>query len=142
MPIDLEDLHDIAVAVWDSLDSELELDEAGDSAPGIDQAGSVAIQGCWEGEVVLETAEATLRSMAARMFGIEETELDVGHMEDTMKELTNMVGGNVKCLLGDDVRLSLPEVRSGFEAGASAVQMFFRDDAGGVRISLVPRSVP
>jgi chemotaxis protein CheX len=73
--------------------------------------GCVNIIGAWEGQVVLQLPVDMARSAAALMrLGDEPTMED---MQDAAGELSNMVGGNVKALLPQPSRLSLPSVVEG-----------------------------
>jgi chemotaxis protein CheX len=52
------------------------------------------------------------RELAAAMFGIEADDLGDEELVDALGEVTNMIGGNVKALVGGNV-LSLPSVTRG-----------------------------
>ena len=77
-------------------------------------AGSVHITGTWNGAVILNCSESVTHDAAAHMFSVDFPS-DTGHfVEDTVAELVNMVGGNLKALLSEGVcSLSLPTVSSG-----------------------------
>jgi len=133
MQFDDEDLNDIATAVWDSLCTSIEPGPASDDAQ-LPRSGCVKITGAWSGHVVLDTSEASLRAIAASMFDIGPAEVAEDHLEDALAELTNMVGGNIKCLLEDgESKLSLPEVSAKPEGEPEQVA-WFADPEGPVRI--------
>jgi len=134
MDFEDEDLADIATTVWEVLESELQ-PTGPISEEGL-RSGSVAIDGGWEGTVVVEAQAASLRALAARMF--EESEVDEEEMDDTLAEVTNMVGGNIKCLLETESRLSLPAVPAVPE-GQIVKVLNFKDPHGGVRLSILAR---
>jgi chemotaxis protein CheX len=92
----------------------LELDFVTASAPvdlEVTTTSSVTISGAWEGAVLFELCPGLDRLLAAAMFQAEKLgEDDVG---DAIGELANIIGGNVKGLLLEPSRLSLPTVVSG-----------------------------
>src|SRR3990172_2061058 len=61
--------------------------------------GLVEITGAWEGGVALECPWGFVRQAAGLMFEIEPDRVTVDQLEDTLCELTNIVGGNFKALL-------------------------------------------
>jgi chemotaxis protein CheX len=132
MEFDDEDLADIATTVWEVLEAELH--PTGPISEDGLQSGSVSIAGRWTGTVVVEASAASLRALAARMF--EEPDVDEAQMDDALAEITNMVGGNIKCLLETDSRLSLPSVPACPE-GEPVKVLNFRDQHGGVRLSVL-----
>jgi chemotaxis protein CheX len=73
-------------------------------------SGTVRIQGAWDGVVSLRCAEPLARRATAIMFGLGGAEASPAQNEDAIGELTNMLGGNVKGLLPEPCRLSLPTV--------------------------------
>ena len=74
---------------------------------------SISLGGNWKGAVLVECALAEAFLFASRMTGIEmPTELN-DDVRDTLGELANMIGGNLKSILPGGVELSLPTVISG-----------------------------
>ena len=86
-------------------------DEA-DAAPS-SLVSAVEIGGSFEGAVVVKCSSAFARKAAAVMFNIAEAEVDADDMADTLGELTNMIAGNLKALVGVGCQLSLPSVALG-----------------------------
>lgn len=132
MDFEDEDLADIAITVWEVLESGLE--PTGPIAGEELRSGSVSIEGCWTGTVVVETELASLRALAQGMF--EEAEVDDEQLDDALAEITNMVGGNIKCLLEEESRLSLPSVPAA-PRGEPMKVLNFKDAHGGVRLSIL-----
>jgi hypothetical protein len=60
--------------------------------------------------VALASDEAGCRALAAKMFQCEAASLDEGMVEDTMRELSNIVAGQIKRALGIDEALALPQL--------------------------------
>ena len=72
--------------------------------------GMVEITGGWEGVVALECPSGFVRQAASLMFEIEPDLVTADQLEDTLCELTNIVGGNFKALLPPASHLGLPSV--------------------------------
>jgi chemotaxis protein CheX len=110
MSIEREDIEAIVSAVWESiLERPLwSTEEAGEFR----RAGNIDIMGLWSGSVMLEVDRPSLRRAAAAMFERPTDEVTEFQMNDALAELTNMIGGNVKCLIDQPTRLSLPSVQT------------------------------
>jgi chemotaxis protein CheX len=72
--------------------------------------GCVEITGVWQGAVTIDCGPSLARKAAAIMFGIETSETSFDQVQDALGELTNILGGQVKALLPEPCRLSLPAV--------------------------------
>lgn len=75
--------------------------------------GLVQITGDWEGAVSVQTSEVFARKAAGLMFAMDDEEVGDEEVNDTIGELANMTGGNVKSLIEGSCQLSLPSVTSG-----------------------------
>ncbi|MGV7222500.1 MAG: chemotaxis protein CheX [Nitrospinales bacterium] len=71
--------------------------------------GRVNISGTWDGIIVVDCARDLIRKMAAQIFGHLG---DVSNEDeiDNFKELTNMIGGNIKTHLPQPCQLAIPTV--------------------------------
>lgn len=119
MTITLDDIESITTAVWATmLEAELTVDPGADTS-GIEAShvGLVSLSGEFKGMVSLHLGEDMVRGAASVMFGVAAAEVDEDQMSDAVAELTNMVGGNVKCLVEQPTKLGLPQVVSPNEAG-------------------------
>jgi hypothetical protein len=58
--------------------------------------------------ITMECAEALLRGAAATVFSISAEDVTVEQMRETLAEMVNMVGGNVKGIVGEFEKLSVP----------------------------------
>ena len=100
------------------------------------------ISGAWDGSVFVEATKAHAESAAEAMFASEAGTLSREEVGDALGELTNMVGGNVKGLLGVTTKLSLPSIAGGESytlriPGAEIVDRVLLQSASGpVRISV------
>jgi chemotaxis protein CheX len=77
--------------------------------------GCVQITGAWEGAVTVHCSEALARVLTAAMFMVDVEDTTPEEVADALGELANMVGGNVKALLPEPCRISLPAVADGLD---------------------------
>lgn len=111
--LDGETVTAVAGEVWSALVGEEEylLPGFGPIDPGISGPSSwVTVTGPWNGVVVLTCAADGTADLARSVLqmgpGEEPTEEDV---DDVLRELANILGGNVKSLLPGPSSLGLPE---------------------------------
>lgn len=82
-------------------------------------AGSVQISGAWEGAVTVHCAAALASEMAAILFDIPAERASRSEACDAVAELANMAGGNLKALMPEPSRASLPAVVEGTDLATS-----------------------
>ena len=82
-----------------------------DGEPTLD--GIISITGGAQVTVVLQVPKPLCAKVAAAMFNLGTRTPRSEDMQDAVGELTNMLGGNIKALLGGDCHLSLPAVVQG-----------------------------
>lgn len=75
--------------------------------------GSVAITGDWDVMLLIEVPEALALDLASTMFAMDQADLSQDDVFDTLGEMANMVGGNVKGLIPGNTQLSLPTISEG-----------------------------
>lgn len=76
--------------------------------------GCVQITGAWDGAVTLDIPLQLARRAAAAMFMVDPPDdVAADQMHDTVGELTNIVGGNLKALLPGPCYLTMPAVAAG-----------------------------
>jgi chemotaxis protein CheX len=142
--ITAERIAEIARDIWGSfLSLELvQLPDTDEPLGGETLTGIVHISGAWDGSVFVEATKAHAESAAEAMFAAEPGTLSREEVGDALGELTNMVGGNVKGLLGVTTKLSLPSIAGGESytlriPGAEIVdRVLLQSVAGPVRISV------
>jgi len=78
---------------------------------------SVALAGEWNGEVLLECGAKQACGFAGHFLGIAIPPAPDAVVLDVLGELANVIGGNLKSMLGRGVRLSLPSVTAGVSDG-------------------------
>lgn len=111
--IEAEDLREIVEGVWMTV---LDLPVL----PGSPEefkvqeciTTSIDIRGAWLGSVRVRATEEFLTYAASHVFMKGQHEVVHSDRTDTATELTNMIGGTVKCLLPETCDLSLPTVLS------------------------------
>jgi chemotaxis protein CheX len=82
-------------------------------------SGCVQFTGAWEGACLIECSAEFARVAAGTMFGVEPAAASLADTQDAIGELANMTGGNVKALLPEPCRLSLPTVSEGTDSTTS-----------------------
>jgi chemotaxis protein CheX len=115
MTLASDDITEIAREVWSGmlgLDSEV-VPTGTDQGDGQLFTGTVTVTGAADCLVSIQTSDAGARAYAAAMFGSTAGEVADDEVVDAVGELTNMVGGNIKSLLPEPSRLSLPAVAQG-----------------------------
>lgn len=70
----------------------------------------IDISGAWQGSVQVRASQKFLRLAASRVFLKDIDEVDRQDCIDTITELTNMLGGTVKCMLPESCSLGLPMI--------------------------------
>lgn len=110
-------IFEVTNLVWQSMLGR-EVSTAGsdtDLGEGPFMTGVVLITGAFEGGVSIDVQASTARHLAALMFGMEDVEDEVSDEEtvDALGELANMVGGNLKALMAQPSKISLPSVTTG-----------------------------
>ena len=70
----------------------------------------IDISGAWQGSVQVRASQKFLRLAASRIFLKAIDEVDRQDCIDTITEMTNMLGGTVKCMLPESCSLGLPMI--------------------------------
>jgi chemotaxis protein CheX len=112
-------LTEITERVWDSL-VEVPLlprqpGQPGPVAGARTMTGCVQITGAWEGAVTVHCSAELAKALTAAMFMVDPQDTTPEEISDALGELANMVGGNVKALLPEPCRISLPTVADGMD---------------------------
>ncbi len=84
--------------------------------------GQVNISGGWDGQVRLHATAALGRATSAKMFAMTPETVQAQDQIDAIYELTNIIAGNIKSLLPEPCRLSLPTVQLGSEWAPSVAK--------------------
>jgi chemotaxis protein CheX len=70
----------------------------------------VSITGAWSGDVKIRLSPELARRLAREILQIDPDSTDDAGVRDVAGEVANMIGGNLKALLPEPCRLSLPKV--------------------------------
>ncbi len=96
--------------------------------------------------ISLRVSEEFARMLTANFLGIEEHQVNDDDLEDSLKELANMVGGGYHALINDqDWQLGIPRVWKIGVEGADTTQApaglafaFFGESAGSAVVNYLP----
>ena len=115
------DINEIAQSIWETLFS-FPLESADVSLPDdvTLMTGCVQIEGAWNGAVTLQCTQELATALAGELFGPDAT-TTADEVRDTIGELTNMLAGNIKALLTEPSRISLPAVAFGGDYDLSII---------------------
>lgn len=142
MTVAAGELSDLVTEIFKTM-LGVELEEAHGDAALEDASvltGTVGISGDWEGAVTVECGEALARRIAGIMLGIRADEVQEQDVRDSLGEVANMTGGNVKALFPGSSRLSLPAVVTDSDASVNGLELVervgFRSGDHGVVVSV------
>lgn len=138
-----EELGEIVEAVWMTV-LELPVDEGlpADLMASDYLTASIVIAGAWHGSVRVRASTGFLNHAAAHMFNISPADVEDQDRVDTVTELTNMLGGTVKCLLPETCDLALPEIVTGDHDVDSAQEWSYFNCVGQPLAVSVAQSAP
>lgn len=109
-------LEELMRNIWEAMllpESPL---EAGTPREEYDFSACVDIVGAWNGVVSVECDETLAHALAQHMFGRTPEEVVEGDLLDALREVANLIGGNVKGTLAGGCQLSLPRATRGSES--------------------------
>jgi len=144
--MDGEQLEELMRNIWDAmLLPEAPLEGAPPESCGedYDLCACVDIVGAWNGVVSVECDEVLAREIARRMFGSEPGAIVEGDLMDAMREVANLIGGNVKGALAGGCALSLPRATRGSESllldggQATACERAFTSEGRRLRVRIL-----
>jgi chemotaxis protein CheX len=130
-------LQDITESVWvQFLGLALELVPNAVPLPA-ECASAIGISGAWNGHVAVGCSRALARQAAARMFHHPEAGLSDAEWQDALKEIANIIGGNIKALLPSPSRLELPVFYNDWTPSGSAHVVTFAGAGGRLQVMLL-----
>ena len=74
---------------------------------------TIHLAGEWKGALALECGRRQACAFAARFLSVNPPEVVDDVVRDVLGELSNMIGGNLKCVLAGGLKLSMPSVVDG-----------------------------
>ena len=115
---DLNDLYSVVDQVWTTF-----LAGAEPFHPDFDASGhrgfaewhsAITVTGEWEAVIVIEMTDSSARVVTERLLGMTPDEVATSDdIVDSLGELVNIIGGNVKSIMPGPSKLSLPLVAQG-----------------------------
>ena len=108
------ELQRVTAEIWGmtcetEVDALVALPASAAQAPTL--AGVSDIGGGWSGAVAVQVPLAVAQAAAARMFCLGSSEQpSLEQVEDALKEISNVTGGNLKTVLPEDSQLAIPRV--------------------------------
>jgi chemotaxis protein CheX len=111
----LEDLRSIMDDCWSTFLSNVEpLEPVAPSELPVHWTAAITVSGGWQALVLMQFSETAAHEIARRMLGLGADEVPVlDDLTDSLGELVNVIGGNVKSLMPGPSQLSLPLVAQG-----------------------------
>ena len=111
--------EDIIAVTQNVLGTMLQYDAvpSGEVAPDTKRVltGRILINGEWNGSVLFQIPEAFATNAAGRLLMMDLADVGNEDRVDTLAELTNMIGGNIKSIVPGPSTLSFPTVCVGSE---------------------------
>ena len=71
-------------------------------------AADVRVQGNWNARIAIVASKSLARELAGRMFQQDAANVEEADMEDSLCEFANIIGGNLKGIVGEEADLSIP----------------------------------
>lgn len=75
--------------------------------------GSIAFQGKLDGRLIINCSQQFAREATLNLLGLQENEVTEEQIEDNIKEITNIISGNIFCKINERERiakLDIPEI--------------------------------
>lgn len=97
--------------VWDSfLLGDLEAQPDAPHVPGLVTSANVCLSGGWQGVLMVECEPEVAMKLSCVLLGMEPGEATDIDIADTLGEIANVIGGNLKNVLPTPTLMSLPVV--------------------------------
>ncbi|MCB0330014.1 MAG: chemotaxis protein CheX [Bdellovibrionales bacterium] len=74
-----------------------------------EEGSIVHILGDWNGSIVFESSNALLRGLSGKIYEMDADEVSADQCSDLLREIVNLLGGNLKTVLGKRCILSTPK---------------------------------
>lgn len=111
MQVQEREIRYVVAMVWESmLQQSMEARDTPLSEAEKQFVSEVTIGGSWKGALCLAMTQSLATRAAAVMFGVADAEVTSRQRSDAVNELANMVGGNLKPMLGDRCILGIPRL--------------------------------
>ncbi|HEX4869100.1 MAG TPA: chemotaxis protein CheX [Moraxellaceae bacterium] len=101
-------------------------------------AASISIEGAWNGAIIVACSRQLARQAAATMFSLPLSEIDDASWRDTLNEVANIMGGNIKALLPGPSQLGLPEAFDTWQPYGDPNTIVYMSEDGPLYVTLFP----
>lgn len=129
-----EFLDDVTRQTWSDF-LGIALAEQAATSGDAECAARISIDGAWSGTLVVGCSRGLARQAAATMYSLPAADIDEASWRDTLNEVANIIGGNLKALLPGPSRLGLPAPLDAWTPDAAAT-IAYHSDAGPLYITL------
>jgi chemotaxis protein CheX len=111
----LADLQSIMDDCWSTFLGNIDpLEPVAPGGASYAWSAAITVTGGWQALVLMQFSDAAASTVASKMLGMGEDEVPVTEdLNDSLGELVNVIGGNVKSLMPGPSQLSLPLVAQG-----------------------------
>jgi chemotaxis protein CheX len=97
--------------VWDSfMLGEVDAVLDAEHVPGLVTSANVCLSGTWTGVLMVECDPAVALKLSCALLGLDDGAASEGDIADTLGEIANVIGGNLKNVLPTPTVMSLPVV--------------------------------
>jgi chemotaxis protein CheX len=97
--------------VWDSfMLGEIEARPDAEHVPGLVTSANVCLSGTWTGVLMVECPPPVALKLSSALLGMDEGSASEVDVADTLGEIANVIGGNLKNVLPTPTVMSLPVV--------------------------------
>jgi chemotaxis protein CheX len=125
--IEVESVIEVTQAVCECLLVEVAEPRPSTQQPPTDDevVAWVSISGGWSGDIQVRLSPALAKRLAREVLDVDATSTEDAGVHDVVGEVANMIGGNLKALLPEPCRLSLPKVTHEPSLGYGALTQAF-----------------
>ena len=126
--------------VWDSfMLGDLEALPEAPHIPGLVTCANVCLSGVWQGVLMVECEPEVALKLSCALLGMEAGEASEIDVADTLGEIANVIGGNLKNVLPAPTVMSLPVVArsmspSRVKDAVEVCSVAFRWDDAAIRV--------
>jgi chemotaxis protein CheX len=97
--------------VWDSfMLGEVEPQPEAPHVPGLVTSANVCLSGTWTGVLMVECDPSVALKLSSALLGLDDGTASESDIADTLGEIANVIGGNLKNVLPTPTVMSLPVV--------------------------------
>lgn len=99
-------------------------------------AASISIEGAWNGAIIIACSHRLARQAAATLFSCPVADIDDASWRDTLNEVANIMGGNIKALLPGPTSLGLPEAFDSWQPSEDPNTIIYMSEEGPLYVTI------